>query len=215
MPIFNIKLEIMKKLKLLIAIIGLSFAAITVKAQAFAEGTKVVSLGYGFPNLGKTVLKVFDDEVGYKATGFGPIHARFEYGLTDKFGLGASVNFNTYGAEYNSTSSVWNGSSYQTITYKETFKATSISILVRFNKHWDLNDQVDVFSGIGVGYKYSGFKSTTDNPTGTQSLTISNPIPVGFEWTWGMRYFFTENIGAYIELGLAKSILQAGVTAKF
>jgi hypothetical protein len=35
------------------------------------------------------------------------------------------------------------------------------------------------------------------------------------ELTIGARYFFTENIGLYAELGAAKTVVQGGLAVKF
>jgi len=40
-------------------------------------------------------------------------------------------------------------------------------------------------------------------------------MPFGFEFTLGARYFFSNNIGVYAEVGAAKSVMQGGLVAKF
>ena len=44
---------------------------------------------------------------------------------------------------------------------------------------------------------------------------LYNVIPLGFESTIGLRYLFTDNIGAYMELGWSKSLMQFGVVGRF
>jgi hypothetical protein len=39
--------------------------------------------------------------------------------------------------------------------------------------------------------------------------------PIAFELTYGGRYYFTDNIGVYGEIGIARSYLQLGLCAKF
>lgn len=202
----------MKNNKLFITIIAIAFAVTNSNAQAFEEGTKVVAIGYGFPNLGKSLFKVGSDNEGYKATGFGPIHGRFEYGLTDKFGIGLSINFNSFGAKYSDPYYDYLTGTY--LAYTNEFKYTSVNFLIRGNRHWDVNDKVDIFSGFGLGYNYAKATWKSSN-TAFVDDTFDNIIPIGFEWTVGMRYYFSDNVGGYIEGGYAKSILQAGIVAKF
>ncbi|MBL0138904.1 MAG: hypothetical protein IPP86_10295 [Bacteroidetes bacterium] len=45
-------------------------------------------------------------------------------------------------------------------------------------------------------------------PNGTYDLSIFNPIPLGFETTVGARYYFTDNIGTYVEAGLVKVLFR-------
>jgi hypothetical protein len=40
-------------------------------------------------------------------------------------------------------------------------------------------------------------------------------IPFTGELTMGLRYYFTENVGAYVETGITRSFLQGGITARF
>ena len=144
----------MKKITLLATAIAIVFVTSNVLAQSFEEGTKVGQVGYGFPNMGKVLFKAIGDgsATDYKAKGIGPIHGRFEYGLTDKFGLGLSINFNTYGAEWSNVNGIYNSTTglYTTATYD--VKVTSFNILVRGSRHWDVNDKVDIYSGFGLGY---------------------------------------------------------------
>jgi opacity protein-like surface antigen len=205
----------MKSLALVIAILIGSNAA---NAQAFDEGTKVFSLGYGFPNLTKTVFKAVDEsftDSELKVTGAGPMHFRFEYGLSETWGIGASINFASAGLEETYTATYFNETTQQnetkSYTDKQSFK--SFSALVRFNKHWPISDKADVFSGVGLGYKSSKWSWDSDNPNSLEE-DFDSLIPIGFEWTVGLRYYFTDNIGAYVEGGLAKSILQFGLAIK-
>ena len=75
----------------------------------------------------------------------------------------------------------------------------------------------DPYLGLGVGYRNSSYKYSSTDPNWDESTFtgFKNPFNFGGDLTFGTRYFFTDNIGAYVELGIAKSILQLGLTAKF
>jgi hypothetical protein len=58
------------------------------------EGNMIISLGYGAPNFR---LGLYDNEITNQilnstATGLGPIHAKFEYMINDRFGVGLVMN---------------------------------------------------------------------------------------------------------------------------
>jgi hypothetical protein len=186
---------------------------------AFGEGKIVISAGYGFPNLGKTVLKTWEndpDNLNFKATGFGPMHFKAEYGLSDKIGIGLSVNQVSFAANWEDQYEEYNSSNgtYTTVTYKEKLKYSSTAINGRLNIHFGDSEKLDAYWGIGGGYKLSSWKFTSENPNRPDE-SIPGFIPVSFETTFGVRYYFTPNIGFYSEIGYAKSIIQAGISAKF
>jgi hypothetical protein len=179
--------------------------------NSFEKGKVLVSLGYGFPNLGKTIAKLYNSATGYKAGGFGPAHFKVEYGVYKNLGIGLSVNasnyFFTYKEDgYNAVDSV--------VTYNYKYNYTAIAFNFRLNYHFITNEKIDFYGGIGAGYGFRQAKWSTDNPSGTNN-TLPNLIPVGLEGTLGLRYYFTPNIGIYTELGLAKSLIQGGLVFKF
>ena len=97
-----------------------------------------------------------------------------------------------------------------------TLKHTSFSIIVRGNFHYfPSNERLDVYSGIGVGYR-SGSYQWSESANGKYPIdNLKNRTPLAVDVTSGIRYFITPQIGAYLELGLAKSFAQAGFTVKF
>jgi hypothetical protein len=178
--------------------------------DAFEQGKIIISAGYGFPNLGKSIFKVYQSYGGYSTSGFGPAHIKAEYALSDKIGLGLSVNYVSYKVEFNGT---YIDNNFNTVTYKEGFKGSSLSALLRMNIHFATTEKLDPYWGFGAGYRSNSYTFYSDY-AGAGSLTLSGGIPFGFETTIGMRYFFTPNIGIYTEMGIAKSLVQLGLTIK-
>lgn len=181
------------------------------RAEAWGQGKSVITVGYGFPNLTKTVFKIYQSELDFKLSGFGPMHLKYEYGVSDKIGLGVSIG-------YVSTKVEWKYDGYDSLgmpaTYTEGYKGSSLGILVRMNVHFATGDKIDPYWGVGMGYNNYSFKYYTDEP-GAEDLTLKFPIPFGFETTFGCRFYFSDNIGAYAEVGYGKSLAQVGLSAKF
>ena len=71
--------------------------------------------------------------------------------------------------------------------------------------------KLDVYGGAMLAYNIVKYSSTGDN-TG-QSNSYGSGI--GFTGFLGGRWFFTEKIGAYAELGYGVSVLNVGATFKF
>lgn len=204
----------MKKKTLVIILLTVFVISDNIYAQSFKEGTHVINVGVGFPNIPLLLLKTNGYNTSeHKTSGAGPIHLRYEYAFTSGFGIGLSVNFNSYNTNWNSKQVVNNTS----ITYNNSIKGSSLNLLVRANKHWTVNEKIDVYFGAGIGYnhrKYEEIIESANNRTPTKSYGDAI-LPIGIESTVGARYYITKNIGAYLDLGYAKDIIQTGIVARF
>ncbi len=188
--------------------------------QAFGQGKSVITVGYGFPSLIKSAFRAYESNLDYKVSGFGPAHLKYEYGVTDKIGLGLSIRYLTYKVQWSDEGTVTtydtlgNPTGTTPVTYTSGYKGSSLGIMARMNFHFATGDKFDPYWGFGIGYGSYNFDYFTDDPDGGE-LSFKFPIPLAFESTVGCRYFFTDNIGAYAELGWGGSYLQAGLAAKF
>ena len=196
----------MKKIFKVIITTGviLSFSSsIESKAQVFGEGYKFISIGYGFPNVSSSIFNLYESRSNYTVKGLGPMHGKFEYGITEKIGIGISLN-------YVSTEVRWDDG-----TYREGFDYSALAANVRINFHFLDHEKVDFYYGLGMGYNHvSTSYFYTGNNTQEENFPI-NLLPVGIETTIGLRYMFSPSVGAYLEMGWAKSLMQAGIVSKF
>jgi hypothetical protein len=202
----------MKKAKLFLITICAACITNNLSAQAFEQGNIIITAGYGVPNFGKAILTTVDESVytNYDAKGFGPLHFRAEYAVGDRFGIGLNVNFNTFGAE-------WNYVDPSNDVYTYTEKITAINFIPHFKLHWlEDNDHLDLYSGFGIGYSIFNYSRESNDPNDVFLDDWNSPLAIGVDITaFGVRYYFTENIGAYVETGYFKSLVQFGVAAKF
>ena len=98
-------------------------------------------------------------------------------------------------------------------TYTENYGLTTkrMRVMLRMNKHIVQNDLVDAYVGAGVGYRYVNRKLE-----GLDDEQDGALIPVAFRLAFGARFFFTENLGAHVELGAwGGAPLQMGLSLKF
>lgn len=128
------------------------------------------------------------------------LNFKYEYGANEEFGFG--VNVATYEAAMNYTT-------YDEYTkeYQDDYYTTS-SFLFRINYHPVVNEKTDFYFGAGIGYRYAQYNEYRNNDVGAI-------FPIGFELTAGFRYYPIKHIGLFTEVGLAKSLIQAGVVVKF
>ncbi len=142
----------MKKVSILVF---LAMFSLTAAAQSFEMGTIVISTGYGFPNLGKSVLNTYNTEQSFKVSGLGPLHAKFEYGISDVIGIGLSINHVNFSGEWQDEVTNSNGS---TSTYNYKFARQSTAANLRLNFHFSKTEKLDVYWGFGFGYKQASNK---------------------------------------------------------
>lgn len=181
-------------------------------AQAFREGDHTLSVGHGAVTFLGNINRTFDTylDLGFKS--LGPLYLKYEYGVTDRIGLGISFAYatNEWSYRYESTDGQGN-----TVYYNESTERDTYSVLARFNYHFGNSERFDPYFGFGLGYRDANWKSNTTGPDGGSGVDLKSLMPFGFEFTLGARYFFTDNIGLYAEVGGAKSVLQGGLVAKF
>jgi opacity protein-like surface antigen len=189
-------------------------------AQAVEEGNIVLEGYYGFPNLYTSVFKAAyantGSELDLNVGGAGPFGFRFEYLVTDKIGLGLDVSLSSSSVNYNELGTVYNQTtgSYTDVLYNYDFSTRKIGALVCFNYHFLDNDKFDLFSTVGIGYSNRNFDFTSTDPDYIPT-SLSSFIPVGFKGGLGMRYLFTDNIGANLQLGFGPGgLLNAGISFK-
>jgi outer membrane protein W len=184
----------------------------TVSAQAVEEGNILVDAYYGFPNLYTAVFKNLyansGSELNLNIGGAGPVGIRAEYMLADKFGMGLDLGYQSSKIEYDEYDS------YDNKTYNYKYSTSKISAIVTFNYHLlESSDNLDLYLVGGIGYGNRTFKEETDNPNYT-TVDFKSVIPVATRLGFGMRYFFTDNIGVNAAIGLGNGLLTGGLSIK-
>ena len=111
-----------------------------------------------------------------------PLGASFELGVTDDISVGANID-------------------YLSNNYK-SYKFSAFYFGIRANYHFNElleinNDQVDLYGGLSLGYRNFSWKDKvygSNLENGYESGTYLGLIAGG-------KYYFSENIGAFLELG--------------
>ena len=191
----------------LIALVaGVTLATPETQAQAFTEGSNNISIGYGGVTVLGAISRNFDTYTDVNYTGLGPIYFKYERGVSENIGLGISFAYATNEWVYK----------YQILdeSNTETTSRSTYSILARFNYHIGDSDKFDPYIGFGLGYRDAKWTSKSSGSTNS-GVELKSVMPLGMEVTFGARYFFTENIGLYAEVGAAKSVVQGGLALKF
>lgn len=184
------------------------------KSQAFGEGKNFVSGGYGFGTFLAVFDSYFSDYTNIRTSLVGPINIKFEHGVTEHIGIGVNLSYLSNSWNYDVPDSLYMYP-FSTTSYTETTKYSTISFLVRLNYHFGANAKFDPYVGLGLGYRSQNISQSTTNPNGHVKVILPIPFPFGFETTIGARYMMAPGFGFYAEAGIAKSVMQVGITAGF
>ena len=214
----------MKKLILPLVWLAIFLAPYKSNAQSLEAGKIIVDGYYGFGNLYNAIFESLASSSGLNITNrfVGPIGVRGEYLISEKVGFGLDLGYSSASMNYNETITSYNYDNNgvptmaTTDTYNYSVKSSKIGAMVTFNYHFVESDKFDAYfvTGLGYGNRTTTYASTYVDyivPSSTSSL-----FPVAARIGFGMRYFFTENIGANLGLGLGQGgLLNVGITAKF
>ena len=202
----------MKTLILPLLALTMILAPTKSNAQAIEEGNVIIDAYYGFPNLYSTVFKAAyesSNSTGFNLGSQGPLGIRAEYLITDKVGFGIDLGMNS------SSISKSEADINTNIIYDYKFSTRKIGAIFTFNYHFVENDKLDAYFVVGGGYGNRNFKFTSTDPNYIEE-SVESLIPISYKIGVGMRYFFTENIGANLALGLGQGgLANVGVSAKF
>ena len=127
-----------------------------------------------------------------------PIGASFEHGFTDNISRGGFIDYLSWK----------NG--YLSYNYSWRFTYLGVRASYHFNDILKLdNDKTDLYAGVGLGYY---FVTTSDKLiTGYNGYSDS----VFFNGHIGGRYYFSDRLAGFAELGYGVAKLKLGLTLKF
>ena len=190
------------KIKYLMVLNLLLLPFVSVKSQSYEKGDHNFSFGYGAPTLNSLAFSIYKNFDNYKVTGFGAYHAKYGFAASDNIEIGINANLSNNVMSYNQT--LWNVTDVNSLNY------TSLDINARVNLHFGNSAEFDPYIGIGLGYNSTSatWSSTDANFIETK---VSGFIPLGAEFTLGARYYFSQHVGIYGEVGFAQSLAQAGI----
>ena len=160
-----------------------------ISAQEFAQGTNVINAGIGIGG------NFYDGDFGASTPSLG-LNLSYERGIweTGDFGivsLGGYLGYKRYSDTFLGDSFNY---SYTIIGVRGAFHYIGLDV-----------ENLDVYGGAMVSYNIATF----DREFGALS---SRPSATVFA---GGRYYFTENFGAFAELGYGVAILSLGVAFRF
>ena len=127
-----------------------------------------------------------------------PLGASYEYGVSDKIGVGVYAGY---------------ASKEFSVGYGGDYKVTYTLAGVRGNYHFYTEDKIDAYGGVLLGYNSASLKYTNGAPNYPGYVAPSYGGAV-FGGQVGARYYFTDSLAAFAELGYGIGYLNIGLAYK-
>ncbi len=169
-------------------------SAIAVNAQTVKEGNILLNAGIG--------LGTYDaDNLSFPALAVSVDYMAQDHLFDDK----SSLSLGAYTGFYRQSWKV----SYMDLVGRITNATNSTNTFVlgaRGGLHYKLVDKLDTYGGLMLGYAKTSYSTNGGSSSDGE-----------FKWGLfiGARYFFTDKIGAFAELGYGVSPIELGVSFKF
>ena len=184
----------MKKVVISFCVLCVSFFATQVLAQtpSFVQGDNVVGVSIGF---GGYFSGVFYS--GSEISRMPAISLYYENCVKDNL--------------FNEKSSLGIGGmlGYTSAKWSDYWKVSHTTIGARGALHYAFVDKLDTYTGLMLGYNIVKWKYYNWESGGTGSSGLA------YSWFLGARYYFTDNLAAFAELGYGVAIFNIGVAFKF
>lgn len=170
-----------------------AMVAMSLKSTAQVdEGQIDMNLGIGLLTFGAT------GDVGVP-----PVSFSLDYAIQDDITVGGFLGYYSSSQELPSF-----GGTY-------VFNYSYTIIAARGTYHYALIDELDTYGSVILGYIVGS--SSVEEPNGANPAfrpATANVGGVAYGFSVGARYHFTDNIGAFAEIGYGISLLNIGLTYK-
>lgn len=193
----------MKKFIFALSMIGFMFNANAQDSGGASVAT--VGLGYSFfNNIIKSSLETYSD---VKVKSVPTIALTYDLALTDNFSIGVAGAFQNVSGEF-TNEYIDQNLGFQTEI--ATTKVSRLNIALRPLFHYGDGDRLDLYSGIRVGYLIRNVETeTSDELLNVLDELDGNRFALGLV-PFGMRYFFTDNLGVNMDLQIGTPYVVSG-----
>jgi hypothetical protein len=184
----------MKRVLMIVLASMMAVSLIHAQEGMFNKGDNVVNLGIG---IGNTLYSG-----SYYTRGVPPVSISFEHGVADEIlekgviGILGYLGYNSYKYDYLG----WG------------YKYSNIVIGAGGLFHYPLVNKLDTYAGILLGYNISSATEFGTYPGYDYNASSGGIVFSGFV---GARYYFTDNIAAFAQVGYGIAYLTFGVSFRF
>lgn len=193
-------------------------------SEALAEDDETVTIYYG-PRLLKMLYydQTPDDNFKYyQIKDMGTLGLSTERMITDLYSIGGEAMYSKANISYSEMTKGYLNGIYQQINYDYSIRASTLCILLRGNIHfpWLFDEKFDVYALYALGYRRTKFKIETNDPDFVFNVNnyysfIDPTFPVTGKFGFGIRYYFSELLGANVEVSVGQPNVAVGINLRF
>jgi hypothetical protein len=103
---------------------------------------------------------------------------------------------------------------YPGTSYKASFDHLVVLGRGAYHYNFTTDSRLDTYAGVSLGLRYVGYKNTLPDGTGTDRNEYGGAELAAGIFA-GARYYLTDNLGAFAELGYDMSYLKVGISGRF
>ncbi|MBS1628395.1 MAG: outer membrane beta-barrel protein [Bacteroidetes bacterium] len=174
------------------------------REQPKYEPSMNISLGYGFPNLDKSLLGDFYNYYKGTATQTGPVMGSIDYQYSKYNSIGIIGTYGKASVSYNS---------YSSSSTAFTGNIESWSIMLNLMNYMPGSEKVKPYLRTAIGINSGTVNYLYSN--GTPAFTSNSPSELAYQVGLGVKFGLSKQSSFFIEAGYGKYILAAGLSFKF
>jgi len=199
---------------ILLTIVCFLTSTLTINAQN-EEYKSVVSASVGYSLTGAIInaFETTNSAADISVSSIPTLQLTYDYGITNYFSVGVAAGFQKFGfdvTDYEYINDIG-------INVNENFKAdySRLNIAIRPLFHYANTDKLDMYSGLRIGFVNNNISSESTNEDFDIGTSIGTRPSVGVT-AYGIRYYFTDNIGAGIEINIGAPYISClNINARF
>ena len=183
----------------------LSLLFIFATFQIFAQNQdyrSTLSLNAGFSAVGSLISIADDFSSDTKSYAVPAIQLTYDKGFQKWFSIGLATSYQTMGIEYKGYEYMQDG---EVVTEDFKTNISRLNIAVRPLFHYGNINRFDMYSGLRVGVTNWSINTKSNDPNYDPENDVSFGNGLNFSAQvilYGLRAYFTENLGANFELAL-------------
>jgi len=186
----------------------------TINAQN-EEYRSVVSASVGYSLTGLLVSAIEtgigSDAVSIKSTP--TLQLTYDYGINKFFSVGIAAGYQNFDFDIDNYSYTDDSGNEVTESFNADYSRLNVALRPLF--HYANNDNLDMYSGFRVGLLNNTINSESTDADADLGLNSGGRFSLGLT-AFGMRYYFTDNIGAGIEINVGAPYISCfNLNARF
>ena len=209
----------MKKPLLLLTLAFVLLAGLKPAAAQNMKGQSTVTGGVGFSLAGllfRAIDNAADDAISnfeMKSTPGMLLH--YDYGLADRFSIGAAFSYQQFKLVYTNMPYTTTAGYEDTASWDDKVKRINFGIRPLF--HFGNNEDLDMYTGVRISMTQWSFSSSHPDPLYDDGdFYDSFNSTIRFQALFGLRYYFTPNIGFNTEFAIGTPyFLSLGANFRF